>query len=134
MVSFAFTDEQEEFAKTLADFSRRELLPGYRDRAASTAFPFDVLRKLGELGVLGIGLPEEYGGTGDDDPVLGASCHAWELSRRCVLCRCERPARERYLADRTRRRFRLRRRYNVCASVLLLRAAAQPFREMERPA
>ncbi len=70
MVSFAFSDEHEQFRKTLEDFSRKELAPHYRDRAASTAFPFDVLRQLGELGVLGIGLPEEFGGSGEDDPVL----------------------------------------------------------------
>ncbi|MCE3551095.1 acyl-CoA dehydrogenase family protein [Pseudonocardia sp. RS11V-5] len=70
MVSFAFDEEHEEFRATLADFARKELLPNYRERAASTEFPFEVFRKLGELGVLGIGLPEEYGGTGDEDPVL----------------------------------------------------------------
>jgi len=70
MVSFAFTDEHEEFRKTLAAFSDRVLLPGYRDRAASTDFPFDILKRLGDLGLLGIGLPEQYGGTGTEDPVL----------------------------------------------------------------
>jgi cyclohexanecarboxyl-CoA dehydrogenase len=70
MVSFAFDDEHEQFRKTLEDFSRRELAPRYRERAASTEFPWDVFRALGELGVLGIGLPEEFGGTGEDDPVL----------------------------------------------------------------
>ena len=70
MVSFAFTEEQRAFSETLAEFSRKELLPGYRDRAASTEFPFGVLRRLGELGVLGIGLPEKYGGTGPEDPML----------------------------------------------------------------
>ncbi|MDV7354833.1 acyl-CoA dehydrogenase [Rhodococcus oxybenzonivorans] len=70
MVSFAFTDEHEEFRKTLTSFSDRVLLPGYRDRAASTDFPFDILKRLGDLGLLGIGLPEEYGGTGTEDPVL----------------------------------------------------------------
>src|ERR1700741_5546538 len=69
MISFEFTPDQIAFQKTLADFSRKVLLPGYRDRAASTEFPFDILRQLGELGVLGIGLPEKYGGTGAEDPV-----------------------------------------------------------------
>src|ERR1700747_2641341 len=69
MISFEFTPDQTAFQKILADFSRKVLLPGYRDRAASTEFPFDILRQLGELGVLGIGLPEEYGGTGAEDPV-----------------------------------------------------------------
>src|SRR5882762_9728295 len=70
MISFDFTPDQTAFQKTLVDFSRKVLLPGYRDRAASTEFPFEVLRQLGELGVLGIGLPEEYGGTGAEDPVM----------------------------------------------------------------
>ncbi|HWD05791.1 MAG TPA: acyl-CoA dehydrogenase [Amycolatopsis sp.] len=70
MLSFSFTDEQQQFAETLAAFARKHLLPGYRDRAASTDFPFALLRRLGELGVLGIGLPENVGGTGSDDPIL----------------------------------------------------------------
>jgi cyclohexanecarboxyl-CoA dehydrogenase len=70
MVSFAFDDEHEQFRKALEDFSRKELGPRYRDRAAATRFPFEVLRQLGDLGVLGIGLPEEFGGTGQEDPVL----------------------------------------------------------------
>ncbi|OBA58344.1 acyl-CoA dehydrogenase [Nocardia sp. 852002-20019_SCH5090214] len=70
MVSFEFADEHEEFRKTLESFSEQVLLPGYRDRAASAEFPFDIYKKLGDLGVLGIGLPEEYGGTGHEDPVL----------------------------------------------------------------
>ncbi|HWE90097.1 MAG TPA: acyl-CoA dehydrogenase family protein [Pseudonocardiaceae bacterium] len=70
MVSFAFTEDQQAFQETLSGFARKVLLPGYRDRSASTEFPFDVLRQLGELGVLGIGLPEKYGGTGVADPVL----------------------------------------------------------------
>ena len=69
MISFDFTPDQTAFQKTLVDFSRKVLLPGYRDRAASTEFPFEILRQLGELGVLGIGLPEKYGGTGAEDPV-----------------------------------------------------------------
>lgn len=70
MVDFGFSDEHEEFRKTLQAFSTRVLLPGYKDRAASTEFPFDVQKQLGDLGVLGIGLPEQYGGTGEEDPIL----------------------------------------------------------------
>ncbi len=70
MVSFAFEPEHVEFAESLKAFAARELLPNYRDRAASTDFPFEAFKQLGDLGVLGIGLPEEFGGTGDDDPVL----------------------------------------------------------------
>lgn len=71
MVSFAFTDEQEAYRVELARYARTRLLPAYRDRAASTDFPWDAHKELAGLGVLGIGLPEEFGGTGvsPDDPV-----------------------------------------------------------------
>ncbi len=64
MVSFAFTAEQEAFRETLDAFVRKVLLPGYRERAAAPGFPMDILAELGELGLLGIGMPEEYGGSG----------------------------------------------------------------------
>ncbi|RFA10491.1 acyl-CoA dehydrogenase [Subtercola boreus] len=70
MLDFSFSDEHESFRRTLAEFSRQELLPGYTARSASTEFPFALLKKIGDLGVLGIGLPEKFGGTGEDDPVL----------------------------------------------------------------
>ena len=72
MVSFAFTEEQEAFREALETYARKVLLPGYRDRAASADFPFEILADLGKLGVLGIGLPTELGGTGEaeQDPIL----------------------------------------------------------------
>ncbi|NDK89151.1 acyl-CoA dehydrogenase [Gordonia desulfuricans] len=70
MISFEFTEEQQQFAKVLRDFSTKELLPYYTRRAASTDFPYEAFARLGELGVLGIGLPERFGGTGTEDPLL----------------------------------------------------------------
>ncbi|UFS58157.1 acyl-CoA dehydrogenase family protein [Subtercola endophyticus] len=70
MLDFSFSEDHEEFQKTLSTFARRELLPGYTARSASSEFPFALLKKIGDLGVLGIGLPERFGGTGEDDPVL----------------------------------------------------------------
>jgi cyclohexanecarboxyl-CoA dehydrogenase len=70
MISFAFTEEQDEFRRGLARFAQDHLRPGYRERAAKTDFPWDIQRQLGSMGVLGIGLPEEYGGSGVEDPIL----------------------------------------------------------------
>jgi cyclohexanecarboxyl-CoA dehydrogenase len=70
MISFAFTEEQDEFRRGLARFAQDHLRPGYRERAAKTDFPWDIQRQLGSMGVLGIGLPEKYGGTGVEDPIL----------------------------------------------------------------
>ena len=71
MLSFAFTEEQEAYRVELARYARTRLLPAYRDRAAKAEFPWDAHKELAGLGVLGIGLPEEFGGTGvnPDDPV-----------------------------------------------------------------
>jgi cyclohexanecarboxyl-CoA dehydrogenase len=74
-ISFAFTDEQEQFRQAVARFARERVAPGYRDRSNSSAYPMDLHRELASLGVLGIGLPEKFGGTGDEDPVtLGIAC------------------------------------------------------------
>lgn len=70
MIDFSFSADQEDFRDTLIAFSDKELLPHYRETSTSTDFPFATLKKLGDLGVLGVGLPEEFGGLGYDDPVL----------------------------------------------------------------
>jgi cyclohexanecarboxyl-CoA dehydrogenase len=70
VISFAFTEEQEDFRRGLAQFARDVLRPGYRERASKTEFAWDIQRRLGAMGLLGIGLPEKYGGTGIDDPIL----------------------------------------------------------------
>ena len=69
-VDFSFSPEQEDFRATLQAFSTRELLPHYLATSSSIEFPFAALKKLGDLGVLGIGFPERFGGTGEDDPVM----------------------------------------------------------------
>src|SRR6266545_3625677 len=69
MLSFAFSPEQEEFRVQLRKFAVAELAPRYIERAARPEFCWDAHRKLAELGVLGIGLPEKHGGTGVLDPV-----------------------------------------------------------------
>src|SRR5882762_4120204 len=75
MISFEFAEEQEQFRETLADFARKQLLPGYSARAAQARYQWREHRSLAEMGVLGIGLPEEFGGTGADDFIsLGIAC------------------------------------------------------------
>ena len=77
MISFAFTPEQEDFRKQLRRFAEQELAPMYRERAARAEFSWEAHRQLADLGVLGIGLPEEYGGTGEADPItLGLATEA----------------------------------------------------------
>ncbi len=67
MLSFEFTEDQEAFRATLRTYAREKLLPGYGERAKHSQFPWEQHKELGEMGVLGIGLPEEYGGSGEPD-------------------------------------------------------------------
>jgi cyclohexanecarboxyl-CoA dehydrogenase len=69
-LDFAFTEEQDGFRAVLRAYAEKELTPRYLERAALAAYPMDAHRQLADLGVLGIGLPEAYGGTGTEDPVL----------------------------------------------------------------
>jgi cyclohexanecarboxyl-CoA dehydrogenase len=77
VLSFAFSQEQEDFHTQLRRFAVAELAPRYKERAARPKFSWEAHRQLAALGVLGIGLPEKYGGTGTPDPVtLGISTEA----------------------------------------------------------
>jgi cyclohexanecarboxyl-CoA dehydrogenase len=77
MVSFAFSPDQEEYRVLLRKFAVSELAPTYNNRAARAEFGWAEHRQLANLGVLGIGLPEKHGGTGDLDPVtLGLAAEA----------------------------------------------------------
>lgn len=69
MISFAFSPEQQDFRAQLLHFAQSELAPKYIERAATASFPWEAHRQLADLGILGIGLPEKYGGTDPADPI-----------------------------------------------------------------
>lgn len=69
MLSFEFSEDQEAFRATMRSYAREKLLPGYSERAKHAEFPWKQHQELAELGVLGIGLPEEYGGSGEADHI-----------------------------------------------------------------
>lgn len=64
--SFAidFTDEQIAIRDTIRDFAENEIKPIIMKYDESQEFPFDILHKLGEMGFMGILVPEKYGGAG----------------------------------------------------------------------
>ena len=53
------------------DFARKELAPTFKDRVNLDGVPREILRKVGDLGLLGLNLPEEYGGTNADWVSMG---------------------------------------------------------------
>ena len=60
------TPEQEQIRDMLRDFAREQLAPKAADWDRRAHFPLDELRQLGQLGVYGMVVPEEWGGTGLD--------------------------------------------------------------------
>lgn len=61
---FEYNENQEMIAQMVRDFAEKEIRPNYKKWDAEEHFPVDVMKKMGELGLLGIFIPEEYGGAG----------------------------------------------------------------------
>jgi cyclohexanecarboxyl-CoA dehydrogenase len=63
MVEFGFSEAQEMFRQEMRRFAQNEIAPGARERHRTlTEIPVEIRRKLGDLGLLGINQPVEYGG------------------------------------------------------------------------
>jgi alkylation response protein AidB-like acyl-CoA dehydrogenase len=65
-MDFSFTEEQLMIQEAARDFAQREIVPIAAEFDISGKFPEDSLRKAGELGFMGVEVPEEYGGSALD--------------------------------------------------------------------
>lgn len=65
-MDFELNEEQRMLKNTVKDFAEKEIAPIAAEIDKSGEFPWDCLRKLGELGLSGLVLPPTYGGTGPD--------------------------------------------------------------------
>ncbi len=63
-MDFRLTDEQIQIKQMVKDFAECEIKPHMMEWDEAQTFPTDVVKKLGELGMLGAIFPEEYGGAG----------------------------------------------------------------------
>jgi hypothetical protein len=63
-MDFTSTENQKLIAQTVKDFAEKNIRPYLMDWDESQIFPVEVLKKMGELGIMGILVPEEYGGAG----------------------------------------------------------------------
>ncbi len=65
-MEFGFTEEQEMFRDTVYRYAKKEIVDLCEEADLKSEFSFEVWKKLGELGLLGLPFPEELGGSGAD--------------------------------------------------------------------
>jgi cyclohexanecarboxyl-CoA dehydrogenase len=78
-VDFGFTEEQELFKRTVRDFGQREIAPKIRESERKGQFPWEIYRKMGSAGLIGLRLPKEYGGQEADALTMAVAVE--ELAR-----------------------------------------------------
>src|SRR3990172_10731084 len=71
-MNFALTDEQAMMKRMVRDFAEKEIAPRIAYYEETEEFPADIFAKMGELGLLGTFVPEEFGG-------LGAGNISWAI-------------------------------------------------------
>ena len=65
-MNFDFTETQLMIQETARKFAKDELAPSAIERDDKEEFPYEAVKKLGELGFMGMMVPEQYGGAGLD--------------------------------------------------------------------
>jgi alkylation response protein AidB-like acyl-CoA dehydrogenase len=63
-MDFARNENQEMIAQMLRDFTEKEIRPHMMEWDEKQIFPVELFKKLGELGLMGVLVPQEYGGSG----------------------------------------------------------------------
>ncbi len=64
-MDFSLSKEQEMFRKSVEEFARKELRPGVDERALTSGFSPEIWDKLGQFGLTGLCIPEDFGGDGE---------------------------------------------------------------------
>ena len=65
-MDFSFTEDQLSIQSIARDFAQRRIVPVAAELDAKGEFPLDNIREMGQLGLMGIEVPEAYGGAGMD--------------------------------------------------------------------
>jgi len=81
-VEFALTEEHRLVQQTAREFATREILPVASQLDAEHRFPAEIVRGLAELGLMGVTVPEEYGGAGMDHVAYVLAME--EVARACA--------------------------------------------------
>lgn len=78
MMNFALTEEQEMVRKVVRNFVDKEIMPHIREWDANQHFETSIMNRLAELDLMGVCIPEEYGGSGMDYNTLAIVCEELE--------------------------------------------------------
>jgi butyryl-CoA dehydrogenase len=65
-MDFRLNEEQQMMQRMVRDFAEKEIRPIAQEMDEKGEFPWEVIRKMGGLGLMGLPVPEEYGGCGAD--------------------------------------------------------------------
>jgi short-chain 2-methylacyl-CoA dehydrogenase len=79
VMDFDLSDEHRLIQRTVRDFAQGEVAPVAEELDKEKRFPYEIVKRLGELGLMGIPFPEEYGGGGGD--TLAYALAVEELTR-----------------------------------------------------
>jgi len=63
-MDFNLSEEELAIRQTVREFAEKEIAPSARERDEKSEFPFEIIKKLGKLGICGVCAPPEYGGAG----------------------------------------------------------------------
>jgi alkylation response protein AidB-like acyl-CoA dehydrogenase len=78
-MNFDLSDDHELIRRTVRDFAEGEVAPVAEELDRTKSFPYEIVRKLGALNLMGIPFPQEYGGGGGD--TLAYALTVEELTR-----------------------------------------------------
>jgi len=80
-MDFALTEEHRMVRQMVRDFAENEIRPIAQEIDTEERFPWEIIRQLGELGLMGLPIPEEYGGGGAD--TISYAITIEEIARVC---------------------------------------------------
>jgi alkylation response protein AidB-like acyl-CoA dehydrogenase len=81
-MEYRFPEEMKLLRQTIRDFAQKQVVPIAREIDEQERVPFETLRQAGELGLLGLPFPEQYGGA--DVGITGYCILMEEIQRKCA--------------------------------------------------
>ncbi len=83
-MDFSFSPEQELFRKTVREFCRKEITPHSREMERQARMPDSIIRGLAKMGLFGLSIPREFGGS--DADAISAGIVGEEIGRADLSC------------------------------------------------